>query len=82
MTEYKKDIESNFRILCLDNESVKISSRIYAELKRKGELIDDPDLIIGSICIANKLSLVTNNVKHYERLKEFGLKVILANELI
>ncbi len=31
------------------------------------------DLIIASICIANKLTLVTNNIKHYKRLTELDI---------
>jgi tRNA(fMet)-specific endonuclease VapC len=39
-----------------------------ARLRKEGRLVDDFDLLIGSSAIANDLTLVTNNEKHFERL--------------
>ncbi|BFH72078.1 hypothetical protein SJAV_00220 [Sulfurisphaera javensis] len=80
--EFKEDIEDYFNVICLDNDSIKLSSKIYASLREKGELIDDPDLLIGSICISNNLTLITNNLSHFERLKTYGLKIVKADEII
>jgi hypothetical protein len=55
---------------------LKVASKIYAELRKKGEIIEDPDLLIASICIANNLPLITHNKKHFKRLEKFGLKVV------
>ena len=45
---------------------------IYGDIKEKlnkiGKSIDDMDLLIASICIANDLILVTNNVKHFKNI--------------
>ena len=46
---------------------------IYSELKREGKLIDDADIFIASICMEDNLILVTNNEKHFQRIK--GLKI-------
>lgn len=39
-----------------------------SELRRQGLLIDDFDLLIGCTAIVNDLILVTDNVKHFNRL--------------
>jgi predicted nucleic acid-binding protein len=32
-------------------------------------------LLIAAMCIANKLSLVTGNGKHFERFRRYGLTI-------
>jgi len=71
--ESKRTIMDAFEILSLDNKSIKVASEIWSELSKRGELIDERDLLIGAICIANKIPLWTFNKKHFERLKKFGL---------
>lgn len=41
-----------------------------AQLKKQGNLLADMDLMIASIVLANDGILVTNNVKHFEKIKE------------
>ena len=55
-------------------ESCKISSDIYSDLRIKGELIDDIDLLIAGIAIENELTLVTNNTNHFGRIKDLKLE--------
>jgi tRNA(fMet)-specific endonuclease VapC len=47
--------------------------KIKAELKRKGTLISDFDVLIASYAMANDLILVTNNQTHFNRIH--GIKV-------
>ena len=51
---------------------------LYAEekarLRKAGTLIDDFDLLIGCTAIANGLTLVTNNTKHFNRLQNIRLE--------
>ena len=82
VADFKRDLEENFTVLCLDNRSVMTASKIYAELRREGRPLSDPDLIIGSICIANGLTLVTNNARHFSRLKKYGLEVLSSDDLL
>jgi tRNA(fMet)-specific endonuclease VapC len=44
-----------------------------ARLRKKGNVVDDFDLLIGSSAVVNKMILVTNNEKHFEKLK--GIKI-------
>ncbi|QMU64579.1 MAG: PIN domain-containing protein [Flavobacteriaceae bacterium] len=69
--------KKNFKIVDQFSEQVKIlpifnSIRIYAKekvrLRKKGIMISDFDLFIGSTAIANELTMVTENVKEFKRI--------------
>lgn len=48
--------------------------KIKAELKRKGTLIDDADIIIGATALSYDFMLITRNVKDFKRIS--GLKML------
>lgn len=54
-------------------EALKLYGDIKAELERKGTPVDDFDMLIGSSAIYNKLIMVTDNVKHLNKLP--GIKI-------
>lgn len=68
-----QDLLSELRILYLDEDSGRIFGKIKADLKKRGEIINDSDLFIASIAIRNGIRLVTNNVRHFSRVE--GLKI-------
>lgn len=80
--EYKSYVESALEVLALDNKSITTASALYTELRRKGTLVDDPDLLIASMCISNKIPIVTGNAKHFERFVPSGLVVRPLDEFI
>lgn len=45
-----------------------------ARLKKEGNIIDDFDLLIGSTSIAHNMMLVTNNEKHFKRLRSIQME--------
>ncbi len=45
-------------------------------MMKKKEFLDERDLIIGAICIANNIPLWTGNIKHFKKLKEYGLNLV------
>jgi len=49
-------------------DSVRISAEIYSGLKKSGNLIDDIDLLIAGIGIEHNITLITNNLSHFERV--------------
>ena len=55
-------------------ESLEIASDNYTFLLRQGMAIEDDDILIGSLAIANNAILVTNNVNHLSRLKDIQLE--------
>ena len=63
----------NFEILEFDKSASEIFSKEKARLKKSGTMIADMDLMIASIAIANDMALVTNNFKHFERIKNLTL---------
>ena len=45
-----------------------------AQLKRQGTIIADLDLMIASIALKHKSILVTNNTKHFSRIKKLKIE--------
>lgn len=62
------------RILALSEESVTISAKIYAELRKKGTPVDDIDLLIAGVARANNLVLITHNQKHFSKIEILELE--------
>ncbi len=61
-------------ILPLTIRSVALSADIYAKLRKQGELIDDADILIAGIALADSLTLITNNEKHFKRIDSLKLQ--------
>jgi len=72
---WKKNIENLMKILNIDNKAILIYTKIYRELRREGKILPDADLLQAAIAIANNLVFCTRNVKHFQRLEKFGLKL-------
>lgn len=60
-------IVDRFKVISVSG-TLPLFGDIKANLKRKGTLIDDFDILIGCAAIHNNLILVTDNIKHLERL--------------
>ena len=63
-----------YGILHTTNMDLYIAAEQYANLKRTGKLIEDDDILIGSLAIAENAILVTNNTKHLSRLQGIQLE--------
>ena len=70
-----KTLEISFQIIPISEESAGIFGMTKTQLEKAGSPLDDFDLIIASCALSNNLVLVTNNVRHFQRIE--GLK--LAN---
>ncbi|MCL2615547.1 MAG: type II toxin-antitoxin system VapC family toxin [Dehalococcoidia bacterium] len=57
----------------LDNAILDIAADIYVELKGKGSLINDADILIAAFCKQHGFTLVTNNIKHFESISGLPL---------
>ncbi len=55
-------------------DSLDVYANEKARLRKAGQPIDDFDLLIGTSAIANDLVLVTNNIKHFERLNDIKIE--------
>ncbi len=63
-------------ILTIDHKVAQRFSEIRAELRNKGKLIGDLDILIAATAIENNLTLITLNKRHFGRIKE--LKILLG----
>ncbi len=52
----------------MDLDVLHEAARQYAGLKRSGIVIDDDDILIGSLAIVRGATLVTNNTRHFSHL--------------
>ncbi len=72
----EEDIDRAFgelRVTPFDEAAARVYAELRAGLERKGQRLDEPDLRIAAICLAHDLTLVTGNVRHFERVP--GLRV-------
>ena len=53
-----------------------IAAQIYAQLKQKGNLIEDADLFIGVSALENNAVLITNNANHLQRIPNLKIEVL------
>ncbi|WP_434580171.1 PIN domain-containing protein [Sulfurimonas sp. NW15] len=64
----------NFKILEFTQASSLVFAKEKARLKKNGNIIADMDLMIASIAIANDCTLISNNIKHFDRIQNLELK--------
>lgn len=68
------EFASKNKVLPLTKQSVTASAGIYAELRKEGKPLDDIDLLIAGIAVANGLVLVTHNIGHFERIRKLEIE--------
>lgn len=61
-------------IVLLTEESVTCSAEIYAQMRKQGTPIDDIDLLIAGVALANDWVLVTHNIKHFEQIPNLQIE--------
>ncbi len=64
------DFFRKVKVLLLDQDAADRFGKIKANLRRKGEIIGDFDILIASIALSHDETLVTNNTDHFERISE------------
>jgi len=69
-----EQIISRLNILNFSDDSARLAGKMLANLEKAGKLIDYRDLFIGSIALTNGFAIKTNNIKHFNRIRD--LKVI------
>ena len=55
-------------------KAVSIFAAEKFRLKNEGTPIEDFDLLIGSTAVSQKLKMVTNNVKHYQKINGISIE--------
>jgi tRNA(fMet)-specific endonuclease VapC len=60
------DFLSGVSILGIEDEACKVFGKERGRLRQTKKMIGDLDLLIASTCLHQKVTLLTNNRKHYE----------------
>lgn len=69
------EFTSCMEIFPLGYKEAKMAAEIYNNLEEAGNLIDDNDILIAATMLSNGiLKIITNNVKHFEKIE--GIEVI------
>ncbi|MDQ3813824.1 MAG: type II toxin-antitoxin system VapC family toxin [Armatimonadota bacterium] len=63
----------NSDVLRIDDSIIVQAADLYADLKQRGQLISDADLIIAATALAHGLALVTTNTAHFNRIQGLTL---------
>ena len=74
--ELERFLEELEGIVPLDPQTCRIFAAERRRLRESGQRIEDPDIYIGATAIRHNLTLLTNNRRHFERMR--GLDIISA----
>ena len=61
--------KKNLTVYSDSESSSKLFGKIKADLRSKGKIIEDFDILPASIAISNNCVLITNNTGHFERIE-------------
>jgi len=64
-----------FEIIPIMYNVIVKAAEIDARLVKRGEPISLPDILIASTAIVHDLTLITRNIKHFERIEELKIRI-------
>lgn len=66
---------SQHNVIVPFNQAIaNISANLYADLRKKGQPIDDIDLLIAGTALYHDLTLITHNRKHFDRITDLNVE--------
>lgn len=74
LNNLEKILLPNISILSFDLKSSYVCGKLQAELNNQGTPLFLADLQIASIALANQATLVTGNIKHFQRIKQLNIE--------
>lgn len=60
-------------VLPLTRTIMKRFAQLRGDLRRRGQIIGDPDILIAATALQHGLTLVTRNLRHYRRIPELSI---------
>lgn len=69
-----KIVKEKITLVDFNTESAQLFGMLKADLKQQGNIIMDADIMIASIALSNKLTLVTNNERHFNRIQRLKIE--------
>ncbi|RYG30743.1 type II toxin-antitoxin system VapC family toxin [bacterium] len=76
---FSNEVVPFYEVIYPDESIVAIAADIHAALAGTRQLIGLADTFIAATAVSEKLTLVTANVKHFERIQEMGYSIALEN---
>lgn len=61
-------------VLPLSDEVIVKAAQVYGDLYRTGRLISDADILIAATALVYDLTLVTENVSHFQRIQALQIE--------
>lgn len=68
-----KDFLTGVSVLGINEEICKVFGKEKERLRSKGELIGDFDLLIASTCLHYNIILLTDNIKHFQKVEKLTI---------
>ena len=68
------DFAKQCEVVPLTEETTMASAELYASLRKKGTPVDDIDLLIAGVALANGYMLITHNTKHFGKIPALSLE--------
>jgi predicted nucleic acid-binding protein len=72
----KELLEKVYSVIDISNNAILKYCELYSQLKERGEVLSDADLLIAATAIAHDFVLVTKD-KDFQRIANYGLKLEL-----
>ncbi len=72
---FVEGILERFPLLPVDLTCARAHARIWAELRQAGTMIGPHDLWLAATCVAHGLTMVTGNVREFERVPGLTVEV-------
>ncbi len=72
---FVEGILERFPLLSVDLACARAHAQIWAELRRAGTIIGPHDLWLAATCVAHGLTMVTANIREFERVPGLAVDV-------
>ncbi len=69
-----EDLVEHLQLRLLTQRVTGLAADLYVELRRRGEPLEDADILTGATALAHNLVLVTDNERHFRRIKGLELE--------
>ena len=70
----KYRIAELFPVIDINRSLMDVFGEIKSSLERKGTIIEDLDILIAATALSYNLILVTNNAKHFKKIKDLRME--------
>jgi tRNA(fMet)-specific endonuclease VapC len=69
-----EDLMGNFELVLPDFHTFQLAAEIWWDLKQKGTLLEDNDILIAATAMSFDATLISDNTKHFDRVQGLRLE--------